>query len=195
MSRDGPKAREAEWVELFRSTGRNEYFDLLYKHSRKGVYRRCFQLLRNRAEAEDLTHEVFLRAYEKFSTLKGDNFSGWVGKIASNLCLNSLRNRITHRRLLQEKQPVTEALNPVPIERRVIQAEQVSLAREIIATLRPEHRKVLLLKCLEGFTYREIEQITGYNENEVRSHLQNAKRNFKLRWQSRATADDIKNGS
>lgn len=197
MSSDRPEtAREAELVELFRATARNEYFELLYKLCRKKVYGICLRLLRDAAEAEDSTHEVFLRAYQKFSTLKGNNFSGWVSRIACNLCLNSIRNGTTQRRLLEGSQPATNSVNPAPAEIRAIQMEHLRFAREIIETLRPEHRKVLLLKYLEGFSYREIEEITGYNGEEVRSYLQNARRNFQLRWQSRVeTAGDIKDGS
>lgn len=197
MSTDGPKnAREAEWVELFRTTGHNEYFERLYELCRKKVYARCLQLLRNSTEAEDVTHEVFLRAFEKFSSLKGGNFSGWVSKIACNLCLNRIRDGITHRRLLEESQLETKALQPASVERETIQAEYMRIAHGIIQELQPEQRKVLLLKYLEGLSYREIEQITGYDGNQVRSYLQNARRNFQLRWRSQIVADqDVKNGT
>lgn len=197
MSSNRPEsAREAEWVELFRATARTEYFELLYKLARKKVFGICLRMLQDTAEAEDLTHEVFLRAFEKFSTLKGNNFSGWVSRIACNLCLNKIRNGITQRRLLEGSQPATETRNPAPAETGAIQAEHMRLAREILETLRPEHRKVLLLKYLEGFSYREIEEITGYNSKQVRSHLQNARRNFQLRWRTRVvTVGDDEDGS
>lgn len=189
MSSDRPESfREAECVELFRKTARNEYFELLYGLCCKKVYGICLRMLRDAAEAEDLTHEVFVRAFEKFSALKGSNFSGWVSRIAVNLCLNKIRNGITRRRLLEGSQPPTETRSPAAAEKGAIQAEQIRLAREILETLRPEHRKVLLLKYLEGFSYREIEQVTGYNGEQVRSHLQNARRNFQLRWMGRVEA-------
>ena len=179
---------EAEWVELFRTTGRNEYFELLYKLCRKRVYGMCLRLLRQADEAEDMTHEVFLRAYEKFSTLKGNNFSSWVARIACNLCLNRIRNAITRRKLIEDSQPNTIKGDCFPTESEAIRAEQLRFAREIIDTLRPEHRKVLLLKHLEGFSYKEIEELTGYSGEQVRSHLQNARRNFQLRWQKRVVS-------
>jgi RNA polymerase sigma-70 factor (ECF subfamily) len=54
---------------------------------------------------------------------------------------------------------------------------------DVIQSLVPEQRKVLLLRYVDEYSYREIEQITGYDSGQVRSHLQNARRNFQLRWQ------------
>jgi len=71
------------------------------------------------------------------------------------------------------------------VERRMISRQQVEIAGEILAGLRPEQRRVFVLRQLEGRSHPEISALTGYSAGEVRSYLQNARRNFALLWRQR----------
>ncbi len=187
---------EALWVERFRSTGRGEHFECLYQACRRKVYGICRRLLRDGEEAQDVTHEAFLRAYQRFATLEGSNFSGWVCRIASNLCLNRIRDQKTRERVLEAASASEVTGDAPPVEDLVILEEEIQTARQILEDLRPEHRRVLLLRYVEGFTYPEIEALTGFEQDQLRSHLQNAKRNFRIRWEARrAVAGSTENGS
>ena len=177
---------EDELVDQFRATSENVYFEALYQAARRKVFSVCFRILRNAASAEDITHEAFLRAYERFRTLEGNNFSAWVCRIAANLCLNSIRDQRTRERLLLDQAFVQgPADEPVTAERGAIHGEESGIALEVIESLAPEQKKVLLLRCVEGCSYNEIERITGYDSGQVRSYLQNARRNFQIRWQNK----------
>lgn len=176
---------EDELVDQFRATGENWYFEALYQAARRKVFSVCFRFLRDAASAEDVTHEAFLRAYERFRSLEGNNFSAWVCRIAANLCLNSIRDRRTRERLLDQAFVQNPADEPVTAETGAIHGEESGIALEVIESLAPEQKKVLLLRCVEGCSYSEIERITGYDSGQVRSYLQNARRNFQIRWQNK----------
>ena len=75
---EGTELSESQLVERFRQTGDSRHFETLYLRTRRSVYSRCLAILKDGESAEDQTHETFLRAYDQFSSLQGDNFSGWV---------------------------------------------------------------------------------------------------------------------
>ena len=70
-------------------------------------------------------------------------------------------------------------------EQRLISRQELAIAEEILAELKPEQRRVLLLRHLDGCSHRRIGAETGYSAEQVRSYLQNARRNFALRWRQR----------
>lgn len=179
LASSGGEPSEADLVTSFRSTGDNRHFEGLYRAFRRKVFGVCYHLLRSADAAEDATHEAFLRAYEQFSTLRGTNFSAWVVRIASNLCLNRIRQDATRERAVESSDAVADG------ETAVILAEETGIAREVLRSLGPEQRKVLLLRYLEGYSHQEIETITGYDAAQVRSYLQNGRRNFRIRWLER----------
>jgi RNA polymerase sigma-70 factor (ECF subfamily) len=179
-------ASEEELVEGFRSTGDNECFDRLYRSTRRKVFSVCLKFLREPGAAEDVVHEAFLRAYERFHSMEGKNFSAWVCRIAANLCLNRIRDQRRREELMSAAHQLQ--LPAAPPEVETIQAEQKQMVLDVIESLGPEQRRVFLLRHVENCSYQEIERITGYDSGQVRSHLQNARRNFQLRWRRKTSA-------
>ncbi len=180
-----PELTEGQLVERFRETGESRHFETLYLRTRRTVYSRCLAIVKDGESAEDLSHETFLRAYDQFARLEGSNFSGWVYKIATNLSLNWLRDKLNRQRLLRKKgAPTEEKLEST--EERLLQQNRLGRARRVLKTLKEEQRTVLTLKYVEGCSYSEIEAQTGYTYDQVRSYLQNARRNFQIRWAEQA---------
>lgn len=174
---------EAEIVDRFRVTRQNRYFEELYRRTRRKVFGICLKYLRDVDHAADLSQEVFVRAYERFSTLRDGNFQGWVAAIAANLSLNRIRDQATQQHALQR------LADEKPGESTPA-AEEMATAEEILLLLSPEQRAVLILKYVDGYSYREIERLTGYSNDQVRSYLQNARRNFHILWQKRVVSRD-----
>jgi RNA polymerase sigma-70 factor (ECF subfamily) len=179
-------ASEEELVEDFRSTGDNECFDRLYRSTRRKVFSVCLKFLREPGAAEDVVHEAFLRAYERFHSMEGRNFSAWVCRIAANLCMNRIRDQRRREELMSAAHQLQLAAALPEVE--TIQAEQKQMVLDVIESLGPEQRRVFLLRHVENCSYQEIERITGYDSGQVRSHLQNARRNFQLRWRRKTGA-------
>lgn len=173
---------QQELVERFRSTGEKGWFAELYRRERRAVYVVCLKFLREPAAAEDVCHEAFVRAFERFDTLEGDNFSAWVRRIAANLSINRLRSAW---RAAGEPSPQEAASDPSP-ERRLAGRRELEAALDIVRSLGDEQRQAFVMFHLEGLSYREIAERTGRPREAVRSHLQNARRNFHLRWDKTA---------
>ena len=173
--------QDEELVRAFRETGDNECFDHLYQRHRRAIFACCLHFLRDPAQAEDLCHDVFVSAYERFSSLEGERFLPWVRRIAQNLCLNRLR----HERVRQRADPVFEpqAMARDSADDQAIARQQLEIASSVLRTLPEEQKRVFLLFHANSLSYREIAERTGYSGNEVRSYLQNSRRNFRLRFE------------
>jgi RNA polymerase sigma-70 factor (ECF subfamily) len=175
----------AELVERFRTTAAADCFAELYRRTRRRVFGVALRLVADPALAEEICHDAFLRAYEGFASLRGVEFSAWVCRIAENLALNARRHRAVVERARADLAKEPAAPGP---ERHLISRQEVEIAGAILASLRPEQRDVLLLRHLERLSHGEICAVTGHSPAEVRSHLQNARRNFAIHWRRRTAA-------
>jgi RNA polymerase sigma-70 factor (ECF subfamily) len=179
-----PEPREAELVERFRRVRDGESFEQLYRLSRRRVLQVCLHFLRDPASAEDACHDAFVQAYERFETLRGDRFGAWVRRIAANHCLNLLRRRATGRRL-EPALAATRVEAEASAHGRVAARQGLRIAAELLSELSPHQRRVFLLRHVDGSSHEEIERLTGFSAEQVRSFLQNARRNFRLGWAAR----------
>jgi RNA polymerase sigma-70 factor (ECF subfamily) len=156
-----------------------EEFVIAYQHR---VFAVAARMLGNRAEAEEIAQEVFLRVHRAIGGFRGDaKLSTWVYAITSRLCLNRLAT--TERRLTREDD---EILARVPgggegadeaLERRQRQAA----LHQAIAALPEDRRIVVILRDVEGLSYEEIAQALELEPGTVRSRLHRARLELKER--------------
>lgn len=186
---------EAELVERFRASGDGRFFEQLYLRVRRPVFAVCLRILRDPARAEDACHDAFLKAWERFATLEGDAFASWVRRIAANHCLNELR----HERMARREMAASgEAAAPLPApgpETSAAARDDLERAEAIVAALGDAQRRVFVLRHLDGMSYAEIAAATGLSGEAVRSHLQNARRNFRLAWEGRPAGGGVREGT
>jgi len=148
-----------------------------YQHRVFGV---AVRMLGNRAEAEEIAQEVFLRAHRAIADFRGDaKLSTWLYGIASRLCLNRLasgdRRRVREGEDLLLRLPSGGPDASVELER----AEISSALRQAIAELPEERRVVVVLRDLEGLSYEEIAQALELEPGTVRSRLHRARMDLK----------------
>ncbi|SED69630.1 RNA polymerase sigma factor SigE [Ruania alba] len=137
------------------------------------VYRLAYRLTGNRADAEDLTQEVFVRVFRSLSSYAPGTFEGWLHRITTNLFLDGQRRkkRIRFDALgpAAERVPATgEAGSP---ERRY---EHENLDTDIQAALdglKPQYRAAVVLCDIEGLSYEEIGATLGISMGTVRSRI------------------------
>lgn len=187
----GDELSVADLVARYREARRDEDFAELYRRLRRRVFGTALRIVDDVATAEDLCHDAFVRAYVRFDSYRGGEFPAWVCRIAANLALNALRRRRAALRL------EAEACDPpatAGAERSIISRQQVEIAGQILARLRPEQRRVFVLRQLEERSHPEISALTGYSADQVRSFLQNARRNFAILWRRRAGAEEDGDG-
>ena len=148
-----------------------------YQHRVFGV---AFRMLNNRAEAEDIAQDVFLRVHRAIGAFRGEaRLSTWLYGITSNLCLNRLvsadRTRMRHDEEAVMRAPSDAADATAAMERSEVEAA----LRQAIAELPDERRIVIVLRDLEGLSYEEIAQALDVELGTVRSRLHRARLDLK----------------
>ncbi|MCD6507582.1 sigma-70 family RNA polymerase sigma factor [Candidatus Poribacteria bacterium] len=159
-------------------------FVIFMRQNQESVYRLAFHLLGNEEDAKDATQEVFMRVWERFDEMRRQTGRAWVLKITVNLCLDWLRRRkfiadftereesstdIEHRLLDHRPDPLEQCLN------REIQAK----VREAILKLPPVYRAVVILRDLEGMSYKEIAETLNLTISAVKSNLFRGRRKLR----------------
>ena len=151
-----------------RAIGRDrEAFGALYDRHVVRVYRHLYYLVGNAAEAEDLTAQTFLQAWEAVPRyqIRGAPFISWLLRIAHNLGVSHLRSRKDGVELPATLVDHGSHGNPeVTVEHQA----DVDRVREAILHLREEQRQVIILRFVEDLEYPEVAQIVGKSVAAVR---------------------------
>jgi RNA polymerase sigma-70 factor (ECF subfamily) len=140
------------------------------------VYSLALAIMRDRADAADMTQEAFVRLLRSLPAYRGDgpSFTSWVHRTTINVCLDTLRRR--QRRAMgplesgQEHEPVSPDLWGQP-EWRIESSESVREVRAALRELPPAQRQALSLHYLEDKPYGEIAASMGVPLNTVKSHI------------------------
>lgn len=153
-------------------------FASLYDRYASVVYNKCYGFAKNKEEAEDLTHDVFIRLFVKLRTFKGKSkFSTWLYSFTYNFCVNYVQ-RNTHKK--QER--VTVVTDKVKEEASTdeiddatlfaLKSDQLAKAMNIID---PNDKIILLMKYQDEMPIREISQLLDLGESAVKMRLKRAK--------------------
>ena len=174
---------EAELVRLARQ-GDESAFALLVEQNQSRIYNLALRMTRNPDDAAELTQEAFLNAWRGLSKFQGESsFSTWLYRLTSNLCIDFLRREKRRSGLsmtvsLDDEEEGRQA--DVPDER--FSPEQSAERREVqeliragLRSLSEEHRRVLVLRELDGLSYAEIAQLLGLEEGTVKSRIARAR--------------------
>ena len=168
--------------------GDAEAFESLVRRYQGWVFTLALRMLGDRAEAEDMAQEIFLKAYRGLKRFKGaSRFSTWLYAIASHQCLNQVeaRRRRPHSHERAEDDP------PAAVDRLADQAphadvllERMEFARIVqaeLANLTAEHRIILVLRDIQGLAYEEIAEMLRLELGTVRSRLHRARMEMRAR--------------
>jgi RNA polymerase sigma-70 factor, ECF subfamily len=133
-------------------------------------------LTHNQQDAEDIVQETFLRAFRFFPGFRGGDARAWLMKIVRNTCYTWLNeNRpLQDATEFDENIFLPDSCVPNP-EEAVLRNDSNILVREAMEKLSPNFREVLILRELEGMSYREIADITGMPVGTVMSSLSRAR--------------------
>jgi RNA polymerase sigma-70 factor (ECF subfamily) len=160
--------REEERRLVLRAVERDaEAFADLYDRHVVRVYRHIYYLVNDAREAEDLTAQTFLKAWEAIDRYKerGAPIVAWLLRIAHNLTVSYLRSKRDHGTL--EETFIDQKLHRNP-EEALEQATDEDSVRQAIMRLREEQRQVIILRFVEELDYREVAQVIGKSVPAVR---------------------------
>src|SRR6187402_1328663 len=189
MTATAPQIEEQEihpdvaLVELARA-GDQAAFEKLVRQYDRQIFRTAQHITQNREDAEDITQDVFLKAYRKLDQFQGNSkFSTWLTRIAVNESLMRLRKRKTSRTVSMDQDVQTEEgsiprdfadWSPNP-EQNFTQSELSEILKKTIAGLAPGFRTVFTLRDIENLSTEETADALGLSVPAVKSRLLRAR--------------------
>jgi RNA polymerase sigma-70 factor (ECF subfamily) len=169
--------RQAQEQRLVRQAqaGDLHAFERLYRENERRVYALCFRMSSDPSLAEELTQEVFVRAWQKLGSFRGESaFSSWLYPLAVNVALSERRSR----RRRTSRVMITDDLTPFDVPRpgkRPGPETGFDLERAM-AGLPPGARAVFVLHDVEGYLHQEIAALLGLAEGTSKAQLHRARK-------------------
>ncbi|MBD3284814.1 sigma-70 family RNA polymerase sigma factor [candidate division WOR-3 bacterium] len=137
------------------------------------IFAYVYRWMRNRADAEDLTQDVFIKMFRALGTYsRKSSFRAWLYRIARNRIIDFLRRKKPYA--VDIDNVVLEDENPTPIEVHAKTSEREMLDK-VIESLPPLYREVLLLRHRDELTYEEIVESTGIALGTIKARLHRAR--------------------
>jgi RNA polymerase sigma-70 factor, ECF subfamily len=153
--------------------GDAEAFGELVTRYQVSVFNVCYRILHERAEAEDMTQETFIRAQERLDIFDDERpFHPWIRRVAANVCLNHLESRHVST-AFDEERDADKSYRP---EAQVEVRERSEEIRSALASLPAHYRLVIELRHYQELSYDEIAAELNIPLSDVKSHLFRARR-------------------
>jgi RNA polymerase sigma-70 factor, ECF subfamily len=181
-----PPPTDRDLVDRARSGDPHAFGELVRRHQRR-LHRLALHMLRDRAEAEDITQEAFVRAYGALARFDGRSEPyTWLYRIAVNLSLNAIRARKTARRSggLPSDDPrldgiahetKAQSVDPTDAGKRQLYGALAQAIDDLTETL----RTTLILVCIDGRSHEEAAQILGAPEGTIAWRVHEARRKLR----------------
>lgn len=166
-----------------RAGAQDAYFELARRYERP-LYALIARMVRDTALAEDLSQEVFVKAFRSLDAYDpGRKFSSWLFKIAHNATIDQLRRRGLDTEPLEtddEDQPqrLRTLADPGAVSpaQRHERHEMAQALADAMRRLRPDYREIVVLRFQEGLAYEDIAEATGLPLGTVKTHIHRARK-------------------
>ena len=177
---DYKELTDQELLDQFYADHDNEWLGSLLQRYTLLLLGVCMKYLKNEDEAKDSVQQVFLKVIQELHKYKVEYFKSWLYMVAKNHCLMRLREK--QGKITAE---INEKLTAQPHEETdrqqlVTNDHTLTVMEESLKELNPEQRQCVTLFYLEKKSYQEISDTTGYSLLQVKSYIQNGKRNLKI---------------
>lgn len=162
--------------------------ELISTHQQK-VYNIALRMLANEQDAFDASQEVFIKVYRNLDKFQeNSSFSTWLYRITTNTCLDMLRKNKEKKNEISMDSPMEfedrEASfqledKKADVEEEILKRERRQALYAALEQLNEEHKKMIVLRELQGMSYQEIADITGTNIGTVKSKINRARISLK----------------
>lgn len=169
---------DQELVRAFCTDGRRAALGVLYRRYGHLVVGLCLDYLKEREAARDATMDIFEKVTLKVCNQPIETFRAWLFYTSRNHCVDLLRRRIRERERKQRINPpgFVESADA----ERPLSEERLEALPDALAQLNEGQARCVRLFYLRGMSYQEVATATGYDLKQVKSHLQNGRRNLRL---------------
>jgi RNA polymerase sigma-70 factor (ECF subfamily) len=172
---------DQQLLEKYRKGHHNEWLGILLERYLHLIFGVCMKYLKNEEDARDTTQQICLQVLGTLPRHQVTYFKSWLYQVAKNHCLMKLRQG-RHRRILplsegEIAEDITDGERAPDFQEQEVQYRHLNQA---LATLNEPQRRCLELFYLQKKTYQEVSEEAGYSLSQVKSHIQNGKRNLRL---------------
>lgn len=169
---------DAELLDYYYADRNQEWIGILLERYTLLLLGVCMKYLKDETEAKDCVQQIFLKVLTEVGKYRIEYFKSWLYMVAKNHCLMQLRDKgaktvkeLSDRHLAQAE----------PSKNDLVENEQAyDLLEEAIQELNEEQRQCVILFYLKKNSYQQIAEKTGYSLLQVKSYIQNGKRNLKI---------------
>jgi len=183
---------DKELLERFRQHHNSEWLGILLQRYTLLLFGVCMKYLKNEEEAKDCVQQIFLKVIQEIPKYEIDYFKSWLYMVARNQCLTILRDR---KGKVPVELPVisdsTREEEDVDITDKVLAD---GLLDEALSELNKEQHECITLFYMQKKSYMDISVQTDYSLQQVKSYIQNGKRNLRLYIQKKLKTTKLENG-
>jgi RNA polymerase sigma-70 factor (ECF subfamily) len=170
---------DEELLSLYQKTGDNNWLGVLLKRYTLLLLGVSMKYLKNEEEAKDNVQQVFIKVLEQINKHKVTYFKSWLYIVTKNECLMKIRSKngkytteITDRLLSEADKEDSE--------QEAFLEKDLSLLATALKELNEEQQQCISLFYLQKMPYQQISEKTGFSPMQVKSYIQNGKRNLKI---------------
>ena len=183
MSHSIEQYSDAALLDLYKKDKDTKWIGYLFERYTLLVFGVCMKYLKQVNDAKDATQQVFEKAFVEVNKYEVTYFKSWIYSIARNHCLMQLRGKGLQTVFMETlPEELGENFNTQELldAKENLHEQQIENLGDAIAHLNQEQQLCIDLFYLQKLSYKEIEEKTGYSFQQVKSHIQNGKRNLRI---------------
>jgi RNA polymerase sigma factor (sigma-70 family) len=171
---------DTELLTHFYSDKDNKWLGVLLERYTLLLLGVCMKYLKNEDDAKDSVQQVFLKVIAELHKYKVEYFKSWVYMVAKNHCLMKLRDRHGKIPAVLNEQSIAIETDEPSKQAHLDKDQMLDAMSLALEELNAEQKRCVTLFYLEKLSYHEIVEQTGYSMMQVKSYIQNGKRNLKI---------------
>lgn len=180
---DKSKLDDAEIISLYKKSGDNVYVGILFERYSHLAFGVCMKYLKDEDNCKDAVLQIFENVIDDLKRFNVKSFGPWLHSVARNHCLMQLRKKKLVFNDEHGFQQAEATLLTIPPEMEFMNEDiteaHLNNLSEAMDSLNDEQKKCVQLFYLDEKSYQEVAQQTGFSLNQVKSFIQNGKRNLK----------------
>ncbi len=171
---------DQELLEKFSRDKDNRWLGIILERYTLLLFGVCMKYLKNEEEARDSVQQVFLKAITELHKYRVEYMKSWLYMVAKNHCLMKLREKSGQREVEIREEMLSAAPDYSGEATHQEKDRTLNLMNESLMELQYEQRTCLTLFYLDKKTYQEVAEQTGFTLMQVKSYIQNGKRNLRI---------------
>lgn len=166
--------QDPELIDRINTTNDPYWFGILYDRHSKAVFNKCLLLLKSNSDAEDLTHDIFLKVFLSLKQFKKESqFRTWLLAITYNFCISFIRKK--NQSTLVDEEKVTGHTDEEEIDDSDFLRLRIVQLEWALEEIKPEEKMILLMKYQDDLSIKNIEEVLNLSESAVKMRIKRAK--------------------